>query len=501
MALYNKVQLQNNAVEYLRNKRVRLRLCGVFVLLCACHLFAQVQPSPTGSTFLIATDIHFNPMADASLVSDLAAADSTQWERTLERSRVRSFSQYGEDTNWWLLQSSLDAMRATLPHPAFIMVNGDILAHRFPATFLKITHDSDREDYRRFVLKTVEFVMLEFRRRFPDAAIFLTPGNNDEDCGNFSIDADGTFLHDTADLVRELAHGNGELRGSWETLGSYDIPHPTLGGVRIISLNSIFLGDRYRAAKFSEGCAPVPSTAARDVLAWLESRLSSAQRAHEKVWLMFHVPPGIDSYSTVLKYQALAKGNASMTKQLCTSTVVPMWAPEWTARFDALLKKYNGTVIASFAGHTHNDDFRLVNSSDVGPTMVLISPAISPIYDQDPAFRVVTFDKDGSLIDESVYRITNLNNAGSQSPGEWKREYRFTQEWKLKPLNVLILASLYREIRSVPADRDEWLKLYNTSSTAVHMPPNSGLAAYCAIEALDPETYSSCYCTLPSAPK
>ncbi len=51
-------------------------------------------------------------------------------------------------------------MRVTLPHPAFIMVPGDLLAHEFPQTYATVTHDNDREHYRAFVLKTLSFLAL-----------------------------------------------------------------------------------------------------------------------------------------------------------------------------------------------------------------------------------------------------------------------------------------------------------------------------------------------------
>ena len=56
--------------------------------------------------------------------------------------------------------------RKTLPHPAFVMINGDLLAHSFPSTYRNATHDANREDYRAFVRKTVEFLALELRKRF-----------------------------------------------------------------------------------------------------------------------------------------------------------------------------------------------------------------------------------------------------------------------------------------------------------------------------------------------
>ncbi|MFZ0311708.1 MAG: metallophosphoesterase [Candidatus Korobacteraceae bacterium] len=443
-------------------------------MLCACHVQAAAASTAGGKTFLIVSDLHFNPMADSSLVAALASSEPTQWEAILARSKSTSFSQYGEDTNWWLLQSSLDQMRATLPHPAFILVTGDLIAHQFPQTYLKTTNDANRENYRKFVLKTVQFLAEEFRRRFPDTRILLTPGNNDENCGNYSVRADGAFLHDTSDIVRKLAKADDAFKSSWEALGSYDVPHPTLPGIRIISLNTIFLSARYKAAKFSEDCGPTDSTAATDLFTWLESRLGAAQQAHEKVWLMFHIPPGIDGYSSVVKYQALSKsGTAPLTEKMCASAIVPMWQPKWTSQFQTLLAKYEGTVIVSLAGHTHTDDFRLLNSAGAKPDFVLISPAISPVYRQNPAFRVVTFSTDGSLNDATVYYLTNLEFASSKTRGDWAKEYTFSQEWKLGRPDAASLANLYGQIKTKPEIRDEWLKLYNVSSSAVYLPAHS----------------------------
>ncbi|HEY1732114.1 MAG TPA: hypothetical protein VGG15_10215, partial [Terriglobales bacterium] len=261
----------------------------------------ETQPA-SANTMLIAADIHFNPMFDPGLVAQLQAAEPEHWESILNGSKMKAFSQYGQDTNWWLLQSSLDQMQKTLVHPALVMITGDSLAHRFPQTYQNITHDSDRERYRKFVLKTMKFLALQLRKRYPETKILVTPGNNDEDCGNYSIEAGGRFLHDTAELVRDLAQGDDEMRGSWEDLGSFDVAHPTIPSLRIISLNTILFSNEYHAAKFSEGCATVSSNGPDEAFNWLESRLDKAKAAHEKVWLMFHIPPGIDSYASIQKY-------------------------------------------------------------------------------------------------------------------------------------------------------------------------------------------------------
>lgn len=476
-------------------------LWTLLVVLCATSMYAAATKPGSANIALIASDIHFNPMADASLVAQLEASEPEQWEGILARSKSTAFSQYGQDTNWWLLQSALDQMHKTSPHPAVIMLTGDSLAHHFPRTYQDITHDSDREHYRKFVLKTVKFLALEFRERYPDTNILLTPGNNDEECGNYSVEAGGRFLHDTADLARDLAHGDDAMRGSWEQLGSFNVPHPALKGVRIIALNTVLFSNLYHAAKFSEGCAKVSSDGPGQAFAWLQSQLKQAEAAHEKVWLMFHIPPGIDSYASIQKYLGVLKSAPQQvsTPEVCLSRVVPMWVPSWTAQIDTLLEKYRGTVIASFSGHTHVDDFRVLDPGSNDSPFVLITAAISPIYNQNPSFRTITFGKDGSILDSSVYYLTNLIYASKTTPGEWQQEYRFSQQWKLSGINGASLSSLYSRIASDENTRGDWLKLYNVSSSAAYVLPGSVPGLYCAAEALDTASYSRCYCPAETA--
>jgi len=432
-------------------------------------------------------------MADATLVVELAAAAPSQWEAILRHTTPNNFSPYGEDTNWWLLQSALDQMRKTLPHPAFVMFTGDLLAHGFPKRYRNVTHDNNPEHYRGFVLKTVEFLALEFRKRFPGTKILITPGNNDEDCGDYSIQAGGTFLSDTAELARDLAGADATFTSGWKTLGSYNVPHPTLPDVRILSLNTVFFSNKYEARSFSDGCAQVTSTAASDLFDWLKLNLAAAQQASQKVWLMFHIPPGIDGYATTHNSGTQPQTIGSSAGGSC-NPIVPMWVPTWTAQFDALLESYRDMVLASFAGHTHTDDFRLVNAAGVNQAFVLINPAVSPIYDQNPGFRVVTYASDGSLLEQTTYYLTNLRQASSQVHGQWKKEYRFSREWRAGRLDLASLGTIYGYIQSTKTGRDRWLKLYNVSSSAAVVPADTVRGLYCAIGALDPAAYESCYC-------
>jgi sphingomyelin phosphodiesterase acid-like 3 len=463
----------------------------LFIFLAAP---AQPQSVPSSQTFLIASDLHFNPFADPTLVGALAAAPASRWEEILNRSNLTAYSPYGQDANWWLLRSALDAMRATEPHPALVMITGDLLAHGFPQAYARIIHDPDREHYRAFVLKTVTFVSEQLRQRYKKSQILLTPGNNDNNCGDYAIEAGGPFLADTANVARRLARTGNALTTSWKALGSYTIQPRGIHGVRILSVNSIFFSNKYQATNFANACAAVNSTAATQTFTWLESNLSQAAQAHQKVWLMFHIPPGIDGYSTMVRYQTLAKAAGMPPETLCKNAIVPMWKPEYTARLESLMADFQSTITASLAGHDHTDDFRVVHVGQAATQFVLIDPPISPIYGQNPAFRIVTFTSDGRLGDQTTYYLTNLLSARSDVPGTWAKEYTFAEKWQSPQLDATSLNAINDRILSDPDARAQYLTLLNVSSTHDKVPANGVKSLDCAIAALDPDTYQACYC-------
>ncbi len=432
---------------------------------------------------LVASDIHFNPMADPSLVAQLIVAEPAQWEVILNKT-TPSFSPYGQDTNWWLLQSSLNEMHNTLPHPAVFLMLGDLLAHHFPATFQEITHDDNREHYRAFVLKTVQFVSLQLRRRWPETQILITPGNDDDVCGDYTIEAGGVFLSDTAATMRELAKGDEQVANAWKDLGSYSLSPVAFPGVKIISLNSVLFSEKYEPQGFKNSCEEIQTAAPSQAFAWLEQTVAAAQQANQKVWLMFHIPPGIDGYGSVHNHQGG-----------CRTNTVPMWEPQWTVKVDSLLTQYAETVAASFAGHTHTDDFRVISDGSTSRAFVLVNPPISPVYDQNPAFRV--FDVVGNEVaDQTTYYLTNLGSASDKQHGRWKKEYTFSHEWKTKRLDPTSLGAIYDQIATDTAARARWLKLYNVSSSAAKVKPGDVRGLYCAIEGLGAGAYGNCACGL-----
>jgi len=156
------------------------KACAVLLALFA------VASSAFGGKFLSISDIHFNPFADPALVAKLEAADVSQWDAIFASSTVTAFSTYGSDVNDPLLRSALAEMQKRLPSPAFVLISGDFLAHKFDKAYQQYATDKSPAAYSAFVTKTVAYVASALRKTYPGVRIYPTLGNNDSDCGEYA---------------------------------------------------------------------------------------------------------------------------------------------------------------------------------------------------------------------------------------------------------------------------------------------------------------------------
>jgi hypothetical protein len=186
--------------------------------------------------------------------------------------------------------------------------------------------------------------------------------------------------------------------------------------------------------------------------------LGDAAAAQRKVWLAYHIPPGVDAF-------------ASSRSNTCPMTPVPMFAPDDAIAFHRLMARYRTTVTASFAGHVHTDGFRLL-ADDNGPFgFVLMDPAISPIFAQNPAFRRVTLTEDGALADQSVYYLANLVDAQAGAAPRWQLEMSFDAAWNLPRVDLPSLTTLYARLGNSTAASDRWFRAYSVQSAAGAVKP------------------------------
>ncbi len=434
---------------------------------------AQAQAA---QQFLILSDIHFNPLADPALAAQLMAAEPSQWEAIFSADLHSPAAKYGEDSSWALLSALVTGMQSIQPRPKVIILTGDLLPHKFQDKFSAITHASDPAAFRRFVQKTFTFIGLELGKGSAGVPLLYTLGNNDEECGDYALQPDGPFLQDTQQTVQTLARLKSDAMAQWASLGSYSAMNPLARHHRILALNSNFWS--YRYANSCGGTAsrtdPVQIDPGQAEINWLSDQLKDAAAHNDKVWLAYHIPPGIDGHSSSK-----------------TGKVVTFWKQQYVEAFDKLLDQYRGTIELNLAGHTHMDDIRLVTTGQA-QTLVLINPAVSPNASQNPAYRLVTVDAKARPVDITTYYMPNLDVL------KWEPEYSARPAYGLNKIDAASYRALYQSIDSSPAVSDKWRLYYSVSRPdGVSDKKTYQRSIYCASGNSAPDAFEKCMAAQP----
>jgi sphingomyelin phosphodiesterase acid-like 3 len=211
---------------------------------------------------LLISDIHFDPLADPTLLESLAREPVSEWSRLLASSPERSVSQLGSDSKYVLLESCLTAAAQRCPRPEFILYPGDSLAHDWKARYEKAASrcvSDDEEAYREFTRKSIQFLALEFQRHFPNVPILPALDNEDAFCGDYKIEPGGAFLRMfAAAWLGWLGPGvNAEApRVSFARGGHYSVLLPSLFRHRIVVVNSVVFSNLYENSCGSEAQNP-----------------------------------------------------------------------------------------------------------------------------------------------------------------------------------------------------------------------------------------------------
>jgi len=427
-------------------------------------LFA-VASSAFAEKFLSVSDIHFNPFADPAIVAKLEAADVSQWDAILASSTVTAFSPYGSDVNDPLLRSALAEMQKQIPSPQFVLISGDFLAHGFDKAYQQYATDKSQAAYSAFVTKTVAYVASALRKAYPGVRIYPTLGNNDSDCGDYALAPNGAFLKSFRDVWSPIV-GPGTFHRRFPTGGYYHADAPGLKDVRIIALNTNLFSTKFK------NCGSAGPDPALRQLEWLEAELLLARLEGKRAWLLFHIPPGMDVYDS-LQYGGACPSLKAQT----------FWKDGYAQKYLRIAAAHRHTIIGSFAGHTHMDEFRIAAGN-----FIHITPSLTPVFGNNPAFEIVDVGPGG---DVAGYVAWHLPNATLP----WAREYSFDEAYGKPKYDVATLTELAAAIGSDPATREQYFDDYSSSSpksTAGALATWQGY--WCGLQAMTEPAFTACYC-------
>lgn len=442
------------------------------------------QPAETTGTatapkangrFLIMSDVHFNPFANPAIVPQLAATDYTQWPALLD-SPAMGYGAYGQDTYYELFKSGLQAMKRQNATPDFIVINGDFLCHNFESNFAQYSGIQNSDSLDAFVNKTVSFIFMMLEDYFPGVPVLPVLGNNDNDCNDYQVQPSGKFLAAFAKQSLPMLHGmqQTDFMATFSKGGYYMAAMPWDSSQVFIGLNTIFFSPKYK-----NQCNPTDTTdAPMEEFVWLKQTLAGCAAKGKKVWLSYHIPPGMDIYSSI------SHGLP------CDQGATGMWLTNYNDSFIALVNRYSHIIMANFGGHTHMDEFRLISDGDKLTSFVHITPAISPVFSNNPGFQEITWDaQQMTLINSVTYRFKGIQVADSNV---WTEEYNYAKKYQINAMNATTLGNVWNRIGSDSVTRSEYFKYYYVDNPA--QIPSPWRAYWCGARYMMAQGFVDCNC-------
>jgi len=413
------------------------------------------MPPQANVPVLLLSDIHFEPFWDPAKVPQLAASPASEWKSILialpspDRQKHFELLQQschtgGADTSFPLFESSLKAMRSHAAGAKLVAVSGDLISHAFDCKYTTLFPKSSPDDYRRFVEKTLDYVIDELYGTFPDVPVYIALGNNDSDCGDYRLDAQSEFLRVTgAEVTKGFpAAERPAAEESFAAGGYYSIALPaSIDNARLLVLNDLFMSKSYST------CGGKPDPAAAEAqITWMRQQLTEARANKQKVWVMGHIPPGVDLYSTMKRLG-----------DICGQDPAMFLSSEEMAD---VLTEFSDVIELAIFAHTHMDEVRLLKAEipNLYPAVpgkitveakgfiaepktvpVKMIPSISPNHGNNSSITLAQINPStAELVDYRV--ITASNQTGIDD--RWSEEYDFARSYHAAEFSSSALSQL-----------------------------------------------------------
>lgn len=392
----------------------------LFLVAFEPSLQRQVMPAPKypetntsqtlPMTFWHFSDLHLEfsyTVGSNSSNLCLAPTRGDKQDKEEDGSGAGAAGAYGCDSPPVLALSSFEAMARLQPNVSLILWTGDSGPHRRAS--------SPGQEY---IAQVTSLVFSRLSQLFPRVPVVAVVGNHDISPPNqwpvggpayASLWGPGGFSR----------HIPSEQRDSFLHCGFYST---TAAGLNFLVLNT----NIYRKDNEVEGDDPCGQ------LTWLEAKLVEAEQREGKVYIVGHIPPGGQSWSTP------------------HDTV-----EEIHERFLQLLIRFSNVVVAQFYGHKHTDSFRLIRSEEGKSVGIgLVQGSVSPLIGSNPSVRLYSYNNQSGLEDYAQYfldlqQVHAVRNISAVELGtRWKRLYRASESYGLKDLSPSSLEAFWLKLRN-----------------------------------------------------
>lgn len=205
---------------------------------------------------------------------------------------------------------------------------------------------------------------------------------------------------------------------------------------------------------------------------WISGELAKAEQAKERVFIIGHIPPGIEIH----KYG-----------QWCT---IP-----FNEGLLSLVERYQSTIVAQFYGHVHHDFFKLfMNTNNTAATGVMFSfPAVTAYSNTNPAVKLVKYDKNTLDLIDIVTFYGNMTEANINGNMTWRIEYSAKNSYNIPDLSASSWFTILSQMKNpTAAIWNTFLQYYGVLAPKGCPSAECRKMTYCSMRHMDYNYYHSC---------
>jgi len=406
-------------------------VCVGFAGLVGARAGAQAAKAEPTVESVMLSDLHLDPFHDPAKVPLLIKADLAAWPGILggpdSATQAADFAAVQKackakdtfDSPYKLLASALETAKAKAPGARFVTVSGDLLVHDFDCRYraaLKLPKNTNDDESvsADFAAETTAFVMGQVEAAFKGMPVYLALGNNDSRCNHNRLDVGDDYLKRTAQTATAGLVGVSEAErkaalATYLSSGYYGVTMAApMKRTRLLVVDDIYMISKFSSCEGDKA----DHKGADEQIAWLTKELDAAKKQGERVWVLGHLPPGENAFST------LAQGPA-----LCTTGSPVMFLS--TDELGNALASHADVVKLGLFGHTHMDEMHLVGDKGADVPLKVVA-SVTPVDGNAPSFAVGKVSPaSATLVDYTVYSASNFTGEGTT----WSREYKFGETY------------------------------------------------------------------------
>lgn len=374
-------------------KKLYFQLCIIYFFLIILIQSAYASDQ----NILSIADIHFDPFTSCGkqkpciLVRKLQSSPVSQWE-AIFLALDHDPPAYGKDTNFALLALTLkqiDALAQSKPI-AFGLFLGDFVGHEFKRKYRIYSGDHQLSGYQQFLGKTLEFLLLQFKLHLPHCPFYPVIGNNDTDKNDYVSNPNGKFIKQMAQLFAPFLDFQADhlLSKAFARSGYYAGAVPGENKLFIITLNTNYFANKNVNKNI------FTKNAAKQELVWLKKTLAMVKKNNAHAFIIMHIPLGIDVYAFA---------------QFKLFSLLALWQPAYSLEFQQIVKDNASQINAIFAAHLHSEWLQAFAFNKIQGIPFYGTPSISPIFWNDPSFRVFSYNPQTGKMVKAITYAYSLN--------------------------------------------------------------------------------------------